>query len=95
MKEHVILTQQEQARLQVLNNLLAGYVTTEQAPASFLYPVRETPITTGKVDGDVRFQTVIGDRTFSALVRSANGSLFQHRQNPLEYASNRGSLQLA
>ena len=29
--EHVRLTQQEQARLQVLNNLLAGYMTTEQA----------------------------------------------------------------
>ena len=31
MMEHVRLTQQEQARLQVLNNLLAGYMTTEQA----------------------------------------------------------------
>ena len=29
--ENVTLTQQEQARLQVLNNLLAGYMTTEQA----------------------------------------------------------------
>ena len=31
MLGHVTLTQQEQARLQVLNNLLAGYMTTEQA----------------------------------------------------------------
>ena len=31
MMEPVTLTQQEQARLQVLNNLLAGYMTTEQA----------------------------------------------------------------
>ena len=31
MMENVTLTQQEQARLQVLNNLLAGYMTTEQA----------------------------------------------------------------
>ena len=31
MMEHVRLTQQEQAKLQVLNNLLAGYMTTEQA----------------------------------------------------------------
>ena len=30
----------------------------ETAPASFLYPVRETPITTGKVESDTRFQTV-------------------------------------
>ena len=29
--ENVTLTQQEQARLQILNNLLAGYMTTEQA----------------------------------------------------------------
>ena len=29
--EHVTLTQQEQARLQVLNSLLAGHMTTEQA----------------------------------------------------------------
>ena len=42
MKEHVILTQQEQARLQVLNNLLAGYVTTEQAATLMGVSTRHT-----------------------------------------------------
>ena len=42
MKEHVILTQQEQARLQVLNNLLAGYMTTEQAATLMGVSTRHT-----------------------------------------------------
>ena len=42
MKEHVILTQQEQARLQVLNNLLAGYTTTEQAATLMGVSARHT-----------------------------------------------------
>ena len=42
MMEHVILTQQEQARLQVLNNLLAGYMTTEQAATLMGVSTRHT-----------------------------------------------------
>ena len=40
--EHVRLTQQEQARLQVLNNLLAGYMTTEQAATLMGVSTRHT-----------------------------------------------------
>ena len=40
--EHVTLTQQEQARLQVLNNLLAGYMTTEQAATLMGVSARHT-----------------------------------------------------
>ena len=42
MMEHVRLTQQEQARLQVLNNLLAGYMTTEQAATLMGVSTRHT-----------------------------------------------------
>ena len=42
MMEHVRLTQQEQARLQVLNNLLAGYMTTEQAATLMGVSIRHT-----------------------------------------------------
>ena len=42
MLEHVRLTQQEQARLQVLNNLLAGYMTTEQAATLMGLSTRHT-----------------------------------------------------
>ena len=42
MMEHVTLTQQEQARLQVLNNLLAGYMTTEQAATLMGVSTRHT-----------------------------------------------------
>ena len=42
MMEHVTLTQQEQARLQVLNNLLAGYMTTEQAATLMGVSARHT-----------------------------------------------------
>ena len=42
MKENVTLTQQEQARLQVLNNLLAGYMTTEQAATLMGVSARHT-----------------------------------------------------
>ena len=38
----VTLTQQEQARLQVLNNLLAGYMTTEQAATLMGVSTRHT-----------------------------------------------------
>ena len=40
--ENVTLTQQEQARLQVLNNLLAGYMTTEQAATLMGVSARHT-----------------------------------------------------
>ena len=40
--ENVTLTQQEQARLQVLNNLLAGYMTTEQAATLMGVSTRHT-----------------------------------------------------
>ena len=40
--ENVTLTQQEQARLQVLNNLLAGYMTTEQAATLLGVSTRHT-----------------------------------------------------
>ena len=36
------MTQQEQARLQILNNLLAGYVTTEQAATLMGVSTRHT-----------------------------------------------------
>ena len=36
------MTQQEQARLQVLNNLLAGYMTTEQAAVLIGVSTRHT-----------------------------------------------------
>ena len=42
MMENVTLTQQEQARLQVLNNLLAGYMTTEQAATLMGVSTRHT-----------------------------------------------------
>ena len=42
MMEHVTLTQQEQARLKVLNNLLAGYMTTEQAATLMGVSARHT-----------------------------------------------------
>lgn len=42
MMEHVTLTQQEQARLQVLNNLLAGYMTTKQAATLMGVSTRHT-----------------------------------------------------
>ena len=42
MKEHVTLTQQEHGRLQVLNNLLAGYMTTEQAATLMGVSTRHT-----------------------------------------------------
>ena len=42
MKEHVTLTQQEQARLQVLNSLLAGHMTTEQAATLIGVSTRHT-----------------------------------------------------
>ena len=42
MMEHVRLTEQEQARLQVLNNLLAGYMTTEQAATLMGLSTRHT-----------------------------------------------------
>ena len=42
MMEHVTLTQQEQARLQVLNNLLARYMTTEQAATLMRLSTRHT-----------------------------------------------------
>ena len=42
MKEHVTLTQREQARLQVLNKLLAGYMTTEQAATLMGVSTRHT-----------------------------------------------------
>ena len=42
MMENVTLTQQEQARLQVLNNLLAGYMTTEQAATLMGVSARHT-----------------------------------------------------
>ena len=42
MMEYVTLTQQEQARLQVLNNLLAGYMTTEQAATLMGVSARHT-----------------------------------------------------
>ena len=40
--ENVTLTQQEQARLQILNNLLAGYMTTEQAATLMGVSARHT-----------------------------------------------------
>ena len=40
--ESVTLTQQEQTRLQVLNNLLAGYMTTEQAATLMGVSTRHT-----------------------------------------------------
>ena len=40
--EHMTLTQQEQTRLQVLNNLLAGYMTTEQAATLMGLSARHT-----------------------------------------------------
>ncbi len=42
MMEHVTLTQQEQARLQILNNLLAGYMTTVQAATLMGVSARHT-----------------------------------------------------
>ena len=42
MMEHVTLTQEEQARLQTLNNLLAGYMTTEQAATLMGVSTRHT-----------------------------------------------------
>ena len=42
MMERVTLTQQEQASLQVLNDLLAGYMTTEQAAALMGLSTRHT-----------------------------------------------------
>ena len=42
MMEHVTLTQQEQARLQVLNSLLAGHTTTEQAATLMGVSTRHT-----------------------------------------------------
>ena len=42
MKEHVTLTQQEQARLQVLNSLLTGHMTTEQAATLMGVSARHT-----------------------------------------------------
>ena len=42
MKEHVTLTQQEQARLQVLNSLLTGHMTTEQAATLMGVSTRHT-----------------------------------------------------
>ena len=42
MMEHMTLTQQEQTRLQVLNNLLAGYMTTEQAATLMGLSARHT-----------------------------------------------------
>ena len=40
--ENVTLTQQEQARLQILNNLLAGYMTTGQAATLMGVSTRHT-----------------------------------------------------
>ena len=42
MKEHVILTQKEQARIQVLNSLMADHMTTEQAATLMGVSARHT-----------------------------------------------------
>ena len=42
MKEHVTLTQQEQARLQVLNSLMTGHMTIEQAATLMGVSTRHT-----------------------------------------------------
>ena len=42
MMENVTLTQQEQARLQVLNSLLTGHMTTEQAATLMGVSARHT-----------------------------------------------------
>ena len=42
MMENVTLTQQEQARLQVLNSLLTGHMTTEQAATLMGVSTRHT-----------------------------------------------------
>ena len=42
MKEHVTLTQKEQARIQVLNSLMADHMTTEQAATLMGVSARHT-----------------------------------------------------